>query len=483
LRNISSFNSLLNYFPFLLIIIGFVLRLQNILTHSIGVDEPFSIYHAQLDIPDIIYQLSLGNNPPLFEIILHYWIKVFGISEFSVRFPSLLFSVLTIYVVYRIGLKFFSIPIAILSATLITFSSYLIEYSHEARVYSLFALLTCTSMYYFLKICHFQKIKLNFLILVLINSLLIYSHYFGFFVLFLQAFTILSFKELRLQLIKPFSLYLLALIVIYLPNIKIILYRFSKSSSGGNWVPKPEGFETIYKMLWEFSNKPVITVLIILILLLSLLKGFIKKDFKNINRQTKIILLWFIFPFLSMFLISYWIPMFLDRYLIFVSIGFYIVVAHCCFYLIKELKYGIILPLAIAFSFAFTVDLHGEKPRQAKSCIDKIKELKTENTQILFCPFHFTYNFAYYYDKAIFKQIDPINPYQKLHILLNKENIFPINNINELKSIKGNKIIYLDIAADFCFPDNSIIAFLNKQYKMIQKIEYEGNYKLYIFEK
>ena len=84
---------------------------------------------------------------------------------------------------------------------------------------------------------------------------------------------------------------------------------------------------SIYNMLWQFSNKPVTTILSLLIIVSALVKLFVKKDFKNTSLEVKFILLWFLFPFLLMFFISYYIPIFLDRYLVFVSVAYYFALA------------------------------------------------------------------------------------------------------------------------------------------------------------
>ena len=72
-------------------ILGFSLRLYGITSESIWLDEAFSIQLAKHGPFEIIRKTASDVHPPLYYLLLHFWIDLFGASEFSVRFLSLLF--------------------------------------------------------------------------------------------------------------------------------------------------------------------------------------------------------------------------------------------------------------------------------------------------------------------------------------------------------------------------------------------------------
>lgn len=457
--------------PLLLFLLNFIIKVIYLSAQSVALDEPFSIYHAQLDVASIINQLSAGNNPPLFEIILHYWISLFGISEFAVRFLPMVFSCLIVVFIYKTGIKFFNKNIAITASLIFTFSNYHIFYAHETRVYSLFALLTSISMYSFLSLIKDSNSKKHFIILIISNTVLCYAHYFGFFVLFFQFISCLSLKFVRKILLKKYLICLAAVVILYLPYAKILIERFFSNVANGTWV-RPSDFENIYLMLKLYTNEPVSAVIFICVLVAALIKFIITKSSNSYPVYSNVILLWFLVPFFLMFIISYKkipfnLPMFMDRYTIFISIGYFILCALTVDYLFKKKNLKYIASGVLVIAMIATCKFNVDNERPFKKSILAMKEMKTPNSVVYFCPPHFVLNLSYYYNLDYFRKTDKDDVYKNINAALAKENIYGIYNYTEIdtsKIAKADKVIFFDGEADFCYPGNNIYQYLSSQF-------------------
>lgn len=72
-----------------IIVLAFALRVYRLDHQSIWYDEGVSIYYANQSLKGLIAAVSTDNHPPLHSFALHFWLKLAGQTEFSVRFLSL----------------------------------------------------------------------------------------------------------------------------------------------------------------------------------------------------------------------------------------------------------------------------------------------------------------------------------------------------------------------------------------------------------
>ena len=145
----------------LILFLALILRLIS-LNQSLWLDEGIQWWAVTtFPLKHLITEYIKGDfNPPLFHIMLYFWVKLFGDSEIALRLPSVLFGLGTVWFTYKLG----GLKAALLAAT----APLLIYYSQEARMYSLTAFTATATLYFFIK-----KSKLY----ILTAILMLYSHY------------------------------------------------------------------------------------------------------------------------------------------------------------------------------------------------------------------------------------------------------------------------------------------------------------------
>lgn len=510
--------------PLILVLVNFVLKIRYVSYPSLAKDEPFSVYYSQFDLTTIISELSQGNNPPLYEVFLHIWTNFFGISEFSVRLPSVVFSSLTVYFIYQICRKFFSIKIAILAALLFTLSNYQIYFAHEARVYPLFMLLTTVSMYQFLKLITDQRSKMNVIFYLTINILLLYAHFFSWFVLFVQVSVLIALYWNRRGELLKFAKYFGIIVLFYLPYAGVFVNRFLDSSNG-TWIESVTNIRPLHSFYGDLINNAHVSYVVILILAWIFLQKYITNHFKSIyiryslillsivfilislsirlplfqfendfsspiviiafllfslaffihyqsskNRsiQGKLVLSWFFIPCFIMFVASFSIPMFIDRYLIYFTPAFFIILSIVISKIDNKLFLSISLLTITLMAVTFNPVSNNE--RDIKTLVTHVKEMqKGSKSAVFICPDYQGFAFTYYYNRDYFSATESGIPMKDMVKALRRDNVFLVNNHKEVDSICNennyNKIIFVDATIEFENPTNNIKNYLDNSFQ------------------
>ncbi len=443
-------------------------------SNDISLDEPFTLYHSQKGWSEMLLMLKNENNPPLHFLFMHYWINFFGTEVFAARFPSLIFSSLAAPVIFITGKKHLSLRTGILAALLYSFSTFHVFYAHDARVYSLFFLLSASSLYLFLEIISRNKKKINYFLLFLCNALLCYTHFFGIIVVGMQLLCVLLIPACRFFL-KKYFLITVAVIIAYSFYLPILLNRFS-ASSGGTWIEKPL-FSDLYTMFWRFSNVPVLTVLLLAVICAGIFKYF---NGKEKTLAVPVLLLSMLIPYISLFIISQRLPVFLDRYLIFISLYYYLLAAYAIDLLTSKMKYGLILLIIIPSIMMLTVKLNPPKKRNVNEVVALVKEKMTPSAIIILAPEWFDLNFVYYYNHDWFKNTSTLRD----TLIANK--IFPVNYSSDLAGqdiLKASEIIFVDAGNKSMDPENKIYNMIHSEFPSVSPHTVYENLNVYTFKK
>ncbi|MGE5197953.1 MAG: glycosyltransferase family 39 protein [Deltaproteobacteria bacterium] len=188
---------------------------------SLLTDEYLSLYISQKSPYDIIHKSDGAFNPntipPLYELILHGWLKLFGVSVFIQRSLSALFGIISVYLLYLLATLIFDRETGLLSALLGSFSFIWFLLFRQDRCYSLLILLTLLSFYIFFSLIKIKYSRRNLFYLAATNILLLYTHYISFFVIALEV--VVAFIQWRkdYKKIAGMALACIAAALAYLP--------------------------------------------------------------------------------------------------------------------------------------------------------------------------------------------------------------------------------------------------------------------------
>ncbi|MBI1849014.1 MAG: glycosyltransferase family 39 protein [Planctomycetes bacterium] len=121
-------------------LVGLALRLHSPNPESVWLDEANSVLIAVRPLPELIDALTRDGNPPLYYILLHFWVKLFGEGEVALRTLSAILGALLAPGVYVVARRSFGRAAAVVGATLAVAWPLHIYYSQQIRMYSVLPL-------------------------------------------------------------------------------------------------------------------------------------------------------------------------------------------------------------------------------------------------------------------------------------------------------------------------------------------------------
>lgn len=162
-----------------LCLVAFALRIHHLDYESLWLDEADAIRLASAPLAELVGRLtSVGENGPLYFIILRGWMTLTGTSELAVRALSLIASVLSVTVLGALGGRLGGRGLGLATATLAASSSFLIYYSQETKMYAILVAVSALSSYLLVRAFDENR-PLLWLAFLVTTSLAMYTHVFG----------------------------------------------------------------------------------------------------------------------------------------------------------------------------------------------------------------------------------------------------------------------------------------------------------------
>lgn len=447
-----------------IILLGAILRFAFIKRHAFWFDEAFSYFVANRPVYSLLRATAADNHPPLYYLLLKLWLAI-SQEVWFLRLLSIIFGVLSIYLVYKVCQKLTSPKAAILATVIFALSPLHIYYSVETRMYSLLVLETLTLTWLFLKFTENQK-KLTLFLLSSVGILALHTHYYSAFVLLsLNLVFLARIKKYRL-LLGPWIIFQLAIIIPFVPWFVFAL----QNSKTDCWCFHPTiglpamftsfaiggmGVVTLKDFVFYGPKLPLFFFsLLSLLAFFAFLKGIWSLR-RKMNQNLSLFVFFFV-PILTPALIALFFPLFSPRSLMIISPFYYLFIALGIFSLKNKLakkllakSLVILLLVTLIFQF-FDPFFYGLPLKTAASFIAQRyqeQEAILHLSPMTFYSFQYFHQFSYpefltFPSDTTRASIFEIGSYQKpvKEIVSKYENIWLVNFLSWVKPEKVKEV-------------------------------------------
>jgi mannosyltransferase len=144
----SELDELAPWLVIVITLIGGGLRVLLLDHKGMWLDETFSVWLANHSVVDILqWIIKVDQHPPLYYLLLHYWIALNGDTPYYARLFSALFGAATIPIIYLIGKRMSGVVMGLAAAVIFALSPFNIYFAQEARMYTLLTFNAAVAIY------------------------------------------------------------------------------------------------------------------------------------------------------------------------------------------------------------------------------------------------------------------------------------------------------------------------------------------------
>jgi mannosyltransferase len=297
-----------------ILILAAMLRLLHLGSESLWWDEVVTVAIVRLDWGAFWKVLShFEANMGLYYCVLRLWVNL-GESEFVLRSLSALAGVLAVGLVYGLGKRLFDTKVGLMGAALLATNSFHIQYSQEARAYSLMVLLTALSSLFFLRAIEHSS-RNDWAGYILTATLAVYTHFFSVLVLGAHWVWLLLVRRRNI----PWRGFLVAVLAISMLLVPLAIFAQARGTGQISWIPRTRPHD----VYWLFNSLVGGGRFLLLayfvpcsIALLCALKAWVQWKELSKTWSYAFLLSWLFVPLVAGIVISLWQPVLRPRYFI-----------------------------------------------------------------------------------------------------------------------------------------------------------------------
>ena len=249
----------------LILIAGLLMRGFYLTEGCIWLDEAYHMTQSSLPYIKLFQYARFDGTPPFPLIFYKFWSQLLDRSILSYEIPAVLFGVLSIGFIYKLGSYLFNKKVGLISAFILTLSTFHLFYSQEIKGYSMgffSSLLFAYSFYRFLE----TRQKRDWIFCLLTTFLFMNMNYLALVIVFaLFVFAIVTHLKDRDMLVKLFFSGMI-LLVAYIPNLKNLYHQYFVHY-GFVWVGKPT-WAAAGEVFWAFHSKSIFLAILYVSLIL-----------------------------------------------------------------------------------------------------------------------------------------------------------------------------------------------------------------------
>lgn len=379
-------------------LVALALVVRSLFVGLVGLahDEPFTVYWAHRPLAELFAQLWHENNPPLHFLLVKAILPLADGDVAWLRMPSAVASGLTAWPLFLVGRALGGRVTGFAAVLLFICSSYQQGFAHEVRAYPLFQLLAVAGVWQLVRVAQAapQPPRAALPVLALLSVAMVYTHFFGWLMLGVQALLVLLVPALR-PARRTLALAAGVAVVAYAPYAAVLFERFSRSVGQGTWltVPPPE---EVYNMLWRWSNAPVLVLLFLAAVAVASLRREGRGPLWSVG------LLWALLPLLGLFVLSQRVPVFLDRYLLFAAPGWCLLVAHALLNAAPWRQVGWTLAAVGVGGMALTFEPGRGPEGRPERVVAVAQAMGKGRAPVLLIPGWYAHTYAWHVDPALF---------------------------------------------------------------------------------